>query len=322
MKKAMLALRILGLSMLLVLGVVLLQFLVRVHFVDAPVFKFGVAQVVIFTAVIALLVFCVYSLVFIRKIGTKFELAGVVLFAVMLVLFLLTSESVASYFYTNPITELITGVASRDLYAEYLVSATVIVLKGIIFFVSVVLILLPSIQRYFSKKEPISSSDFSTKKSFKVLRICGLVMMIALAVFLLVAVFGAEAMYGIPFSELSFVFRIFDFFAIAAAISILVFCVYSLIFIRKMGGKFGLVGLWLFAVTIILFCLGSQSGVLYSASQAAFQVLFGTLPSNMTLRNPVPTIVVGLRDLIYIASVVLVLLPSAHRYFAKNEIAK
>ena len=317
MKKVMLALRILGLSMLFVLGVVLLQFLVRVHFVDAPVFKFGVAQVVIFTAVIALLVFCVYSLVFVRKIGTKFELVGFVLFAVMLVLFLFTSERIASYLLVNPLTESVTGVAPRDLNVIYPVSAIVIRLSGVIFFVSVVLFLLPSVQRYFSKKEPISSPDYSPKKSLVVLRMCGLVMMIAFALFLMLFFVGTYSMYSSIGTYIAFM--IGDFFAIAAAISILISCVYSLIVIRKTDRKFGLVQFWLFAVAVFLFCLGTRSVALYSATQATFQVLFGTLQSNMTLRTPVPTIVIGLRHFIYLISGVLVLLPSAHRYFAKTK---
>ena len=140
MKTVMLALRVCGLAVMLLFGVVLLRVFTTLHstpdYIDAVVF-------ISFAAAIMMLIFCVYSLIFIGKSGTKFELVGLGLLVVTTVLYWLMARNSLSFLrspgYFYPLVE-------KDFLE------TVVAFRDVIYFVSVVLILLPNLHRFFKKR--------------------------------------------------------------------------------------------------------------------------------------------------------------------------
>jgi hypothetical protein len=139
-KTVMLALRVCGLAVMLLFGVVLLRVFTTLHstpdYIDAVVF-------ISFAAAIMMLIFCVYSLIFIGKSGTKFELVGLGLLVVTTVLYWLMARNSLSFLrspgYFYPLVE-------KDFLE------TVVAFRDVIYFVSVVLILLPNLHRFFKKR--------------------------------------------------------------------------------------------------------------------------------------------------------------------------
>ena len=86
----------------------------------------------------------------------------------------------------------------------------------------------------------------------------------------------------------------------------IVYAVYSLIFIRKSGARFEFVGFILFLVTTVLFCLVSPNiTFIFAYILSIWQVSFVIA-------------VVENRDLIYCVAIMLIISPSLYRYFQKG----
>jgi hypothetical protein len=299
MKRVVLVLHMLGLAMMFALGAFLFHYSATVY---VKTLFFDESSVLAFSSAIMMMVYPIYSVVFIRKKDIKFDVIRLVLLAVTVLLYCVIVHSTRTFvldlgYVYNVLVQPTLGLAVFYMRSEILL-------------ISVILIVLPAVCHYFSKKGK-SEAGFSPKKSFVVLRICGLVMLLASEVFLLFACVKIYFEWGFE-NEADFAF------ILATAISILVFCVYSLVFGRKIGTKFELAGFVLLVVMTFLYCITTDDMLFYSATNSLSSLISEVITGDMKSAYPISTMVVRLRDFIYIASVVLVLLPSTHRLFQKK----
>ena len=299
MKKVMFVLYMLGLVIMFALGAFLLQYFVQVYIKSL---FFEESSVLFLSSAVMMIAYPICSVIFIRKKDVKFKVALLILLSVTVLLYCVIAHSSQMFLF---------GLANvYNILSDPTWELAVVYSRSLIFLISVILIALPVVCRYFSKKEK-SEVSFSPKKSFVVLRICGLSILFALAAFLLF-VFGGEYFTGGFEGKVDFVF------IMISAISILVFCVYSLIFVRKIGTKFELVGFVLLVVMMFLYCVTTDDIFFYSSMNFLSCFISEVITGDMKSAYSISMIAVRVRDFIYIASVVLVLLPSIHRYFQKK----
>jgi len=299
MKKVMFVLYMLGLAIMFALGAFLLQYFVQVYIKSL---FFEESSVLFLSSAVMMIAYPICSVIFIRKKDVKFKVALLILLSVTVLLYCVIAHSSQMFLF---------GLANvYNILSDPTWELAVVYSRSLIFLISVILIVLPAVCHYFSKKGK-SEVSFSPKKSFVVLRICGLVMLLASEVFLLFACVKIYFEWGFE-NEADFAF------ILATSISILVFCVYSLVFGRKIGTKFELVGFVLLVVMTFLYCITTDDMLFYSATNSLSSLISEVITGDMKSAYPISMIAVRVRDFIYIASVVLVLLPSIHRYFQKE----